>query len=380
MNLLNSGELLNLNISILNYFGEVMENGSWSGDFFLIVAYVDSGNLPMAFATLPEFGYWNITNGAGIISTRIYGISMQTQFCLVAIQKNPQFLREPDQDYWDSQGCFNLSIVNQIEKVEISHSPNLNNYFTPGQPFGNDSIKLKIFPNNISENNFTIQVLALNADDPYGVLLGRNSNERTRNVTTILYQTTKNLTEEGELILDDFVINDQTTYINFQDTFLQNEPFQLQIFVNGVPANSIVSVNLAFPSQDLNLTIDWDTSLPFVSGYQQFYSQPVLQITNNETGEPIQGYYVYFNIPYDSIDGIYPAYAIDYDAGDYSNFVRSLAPSDENGLVTWDLSFEYVLGIGEIYADFYAFTGGEWQYVPIKITISADYLLLQNLC
>ncbi|KAJ5070160.1 hypothetical protein M0811_11189 [Anaeramoeba ignava] len=217
-----------------------------------------------------------------------------------------------------------MSLSNDIEKVEISHFPNPNQNFIPGQPFGNESIKLNITENNISENNLTVHILSLNSNNYYGKLFGRNSSETVKNETNNLFQS--NYTLNGtELILDNFIINQQSIY----------DSFNLMIFVNGVPSNSEVPVKLCFPHQDLNLNLTWNTSIPFVSGYNKIPSQPILQITNS-TGEPIQGYYAYFSILNDSVE------VIDFNTG-ITGDILSTAPSNSSGYVTWNISFLKIL-------------------------------------
>ncbi|KAJ5079546.1 heat shock protein [Anaeramoeba ignava] len=312
-----SGELINLNISIVNHQGNITLNQNYN-----LIGFINPGDLPMGYLIYPEEGYWNIINGTEIISTRIYGISMRTELCLVV---GKDYI--PDFENYDWKECFEMSLSNDIEKVEISHFPNPNQNFTSGQPFGNESIKLNITGNNISENNLTVHILALNSNNYYGKLFGGNSSETVKNESNNLYQS--NYTLNGtDLILDNFIINQQSIYDSNNNQFI---PFNLTIFVNGVPSNSEIPVKLCFPHQSLNLNLTWDIPITFVSGYNKIPSQPILQITNS-TGEPIQGFYAFFSILNDSGEVIDSNTEI---IGD----ILSIAPSNETGYVTWNISF-----------------------------------------
>ncbi|KAJ5078173.1 heat shock protein [Anaeramoeba ignava] len=313
-----SGELINLNISIVNHQGNITLNQNYN-----LIGFINPGDLPMGYLIYPEEGYWNIINGTEIISTRIYGISMRTELCLVV---GKDYI--PDFENYDWKECFEMSLSNDIEKVEISHFPNPNQNFTSGQPFGNESIKLNITGNNISENNLTVHILALNSNNYYGKLFGRNSSETVKNESNNLYQS--NYTLNGtDLILDNFIINQQSIYDSNNNQFI---PFNLTIFVNGVPSNSEIPVKLCFPHQSLNLFLTWDIPITFVSGYNKIPSQPILQITDSTTGEPIQGFYAFFSILNDSGEVIDSNTEI---IGD----ILSIAPSNETGYVTWNISF-----------------------------------------
>ncbi|KAJ5070159.1 hypothetical protein M0811_11188 [Anaeramoeba ignava] len=56
-----SGELINLNISIENHTGIVINEN------YNLTGFINPGDLPMGYLIYPEEGYWNIINGTGII-------------------------------------------------------------------------------------------------------------------------------------------------------------------------------------------------------------------------------------------------------------------------------------------------------------------------
>ncbi|KAJ5075821.1 hypothetical protein M0811_06683 [Anaeramoeba ignava] len=364
-----SGELINWNISIYNHLGDILYE-----DYYL-TAFVNPGDLPMGFLIYPESGYWDITNGEGMIETRIYGISMRTELCLVVGQ-----YYIPDFENYDWKECFEMSLSNDIEAVQISHFPDPYFIYTPSQPFGNESIKLSVAGNNISESNLTVHILALNSYDYYGQLFG-NSSQRTKNGTNHLFESTYQLNGQDELILDDFVINEQSDFDENENYWSDLVPFSLMIFVNGVPANSQIDVCVCQPLIYLYYYWYWNDSIPLKSGYNQIDAehQPIFQLLD-ENDQPLQGYYVYISI------GDWIAEVIDQDAQEidenqkpepWKHFVRSIAPTNESGYTTWNLAFLYIYFTETLNFSFNLRNCEGWLYAYQEVNVQIEEVDLE---
>ncbi|KAJ5070487.1 hypothetical protein M0811_10959 [Anaeramoeba ignava] len=353
-----SGEILNLDIVIQDFYGDIIE------DDFYVSAFIAIQDVALDYLIIPEEGYWQISNGSGTISTRIFGKEMQSVIFLVASR-----YEIPDVNHSECWNYFRFVLANDVEEVEISYSPDVDNYFIPHQSFGNESIRVKVSGNNLTGTDVTVHVAALNAWDPYFDIFGLNSSYRARNLTNVLFESNYTLDGNNELILDDFVINDQTNYgIDFQ-----HEPFDLLVFVNGIPATSEIFINLKFSNQSLHLNVTWDTSESFTSGYNRVTHQPTMRITD-DLGDPVEGYYGYFWIANGFLSWPFD-YVHTYDAQD--PVVRSVAPSDENGTVTWNLSFQYVRNTQETYAYVYVWQEGYYGTQVVYFNVTEEFPLLQ---
>ncbi|KAJ5068224.1 RNA polymerase iii transcription initiation factor b [Anaeramoeba ignava] len=367
---INAGDLLNLNISILDFFGEVIENQT-----FYLSWYISPSDLPMAFATLPLDGY-QVINSTEIISTRIFGIEMRTQLCFIVSTYYPLSLEN-----FQSQQCYDFNLLNKVEYVSLSSYPI--DDLIPCQPFGSESIIVEVFGNFSGISSLLVQVSVVNAlFDPYGDLLGENDSYRIRNYTNVLYQEECAIIEyEGGyyLNLTDFTINDIMEYYPFiiddQIVWYQHNPFEVQVFVNGIPSADTFFAFLAFPKVNFLMGLSWNTSLPFLSGVNGIWNQPEVYLVD-QNYYPLEGYYIYAGIDKDSEHNTVGALFDDFSRISY--WVRSKTRTDENGLATWNMSLFFINSTTEVNCVFAIYNYDQWMGYSVSINISQENVNIQS--